>query len=88
MCHKRGRISLEYNYTGLPQHIKKDITFRRHCAMSVPDFIEDIKSSAMLLCTSGAVEDRVVAYNSGFKFSINKHAALQRKTIILRPNAP
>ena len=45
------------------QHSKKEITFRRHCAISVPDFTEDIKSSATLLCTSGAVDDPVEAYN-------------------------
>jgi len=57
-----------------PQHSKKEITFRRHCAISVPDFIEDIKSSAILLCTSGAVDDPVEAYNSGVTFLINRHA--------------
>jgi len=54
----------------------------------VPDFIKDIKSSATLLCTGGAVDDLVEAYNSGVKLLINKHAPLQRKTITLRPNAP
>jgi len=54
----------------------------------VPDFIEDIKLSATLLCTSGAVDDLVEAYNLGVKFLINKHGPLQRKIITLRPNAP
>jgi len=48
--------------------------------------MEDIKLSATLLCTSGAVDDPVEAYNSGVKFLINKHAPLQRKTITPRPN--
>jgi len=68
--------------------IVKRSTFRRHCAISVPDFTEDIKSSVTLLCTSGAVDDLVEAYNSGVKFLINKHAPLQRKTITLMPNVP
>ena len=70
------------------QHSKKEITFRRHCAISLSDFIEDIKSSATLLCTSCAVDNLVEAYYSGVKVLINKHAPLQRKTITLRPNAP
>ena len=71
-----------------PQRSKKEITFRRHCAISVPDFIKNTKSSAILLCTSGAVDDLVEAYNSDVKFLTNKHAPLQRETITLRPNAP
>ena len=51
-----------------PQHSKKQITFRRHFAISVPDFIEEIKSSATLLCTSGAIDNLVEACNSGVKF--------------------
>ena len=50
----------------------------------MPDFIEDIKSSATLLCINGAVDDLVEAYSSGVKFLINKHAPLQTKTITLR----
>jgi len=71
-----------------PQHSKKEITYRRHCVISVPDFIEDIKSYATLLCTCGAVDDLVEAYNSGVKLLINKHAPLQKKPITLSPNAP
>ena len=71
-----------------PQHSKKEITVCRHCAISVPDFIQNIKSSATLLCTGGAVDELVEACNSGVKFLINKHASLQRKTITLRTNAP
>ena len=71
-----------------PRHSKKEITFHRHCAIPVPDLIQDIKSSSTLLCRSGVVDDLVEAYNSGVKFLINKYAPLQRKTITLRPNAP
>ena len=63
-----------------PQHSKKEITFHRHCAIAVPDFTQDIKSS-------GAVNDLVETYNSGVKFLMDNHTPLQRKTITLRPNA-
>ena len=59
-----------------PHHSKKEISFHRHCASFMPDFIEDIKSSATLLCKSGAVDDLAEGYNSGVKFLINQHASL------------
>jgi hypothetical protein len=78
-------VTLDYTK---PLHIKKEITFRRHCAISLPEFMKDIETSTTLQCTSGTTDDLVDAYNSGIKVLIEKHAPLQRKIITLRPNAP
>ena len=71
-----------------PLQRKKEITFRRHCAISLPEFTKDIETSTTLQCTSATTDDLVDARNSGIKVLIEKHASLQRKIITLRPNAP
>ena len=73
---------------GKPGSIRKENTFRRLRAISVPDFIMDIEQMPRIQCTSGSLDDLVDAYNSGIRTLMDKHAPQQVKTITLRPNAP
>ena len=71
-----------------PASIRKEITFRKLRAISVPDFIKDIETSPCLQHTNGSVADLVEAYNTGISALIDKHAPQQVKSITLRPGAP
>ena len=59
-----------YKMLDYTKHIKKEITFRRHCASSLPEFMKDVETSTSLQCTSGTTDDLVDAYNSGIKVLI------------------
>ena len=50
-----------------PQHMKNEITFHRHCAIPLPEYMKDIETSNILRCTSGTTDNLVEAYNCSIK---------------------
>jgi len=71
-------------HTGL--HTKMEITFLRHCAISLPRVLNDIQSSATLLNTSGTIDDLLKHIHLLSKVFTELHAWLQSKIIVLKPN--
>ena len=62
------------------------MTFRKYRDIIVEDLINDLNTSAVLRNPKGSSEELVKVYNSEVQNIIDKHAPLQRKVILLRPN--
>ena len=62
------------------------MTFRKYRDIIVEDLINDLNTSAVLRNPKGSSEELVKVYNSKVQIIIDKHAPLQRKVILLRPN--
>ena len=62
------------------------MTFRKYRDIIVKDLINDLNASAVLCNPEGSSDELVKVYNSEVQTIIDKHAPLQTKDILLRPN--
>lgn len=67
---------------------KKSVTFRAMKKICVPDFVQDVKNSAVLATLDLPLDRLVESYDSGLTELVDKHAPLQQKLITPRPHAP
>ncbi|CAG2234132.1 unnamed protein product [Mytilus edulis] len=92
LCDNKGKpsgdhlaISSQINIAKPPKQ-RKTVTFRKYRDIVVKDLITDLNNSAVLCNPEGSSDELVKVYNSEVQIIIDKHAPLQTKDILLRPN--
>ena len=69
-----------------PANQRKSVSFRKYRNIVIDDLNNDILNSNALPNPSGSIDELVETYNTQLSAIIDKHAPVQSKTIILRPN--
>ena len=69
-----------------PPKIRSTVTCRKFRAIDLNDLSNDLLNSVPLQNPEGTLDALVQAYYTEISSIINKHAPLQSKSIILRPN--
>jgi hypothetical protein len=69
-----------------PANQRKSVSFRKYRNIVIDDLNNDILNSNALPNPTGSIYELVETYNTQLSAIIDKHAPVQSKTIILRPN--
>lgn len=69
-----------------PANQRKSVSFRKYRNIVIDDLKNDILNSNALQNPTGSIDELVETYNTQLSAIIDKHAPVQSKTIILRPN--
>ncbi|CAC5379890.1 CA [Mytilus coruscus] len=92
LCDNKGKpsgvhlaISSRLKFSNPPKQ-RKTVTFWKYRDIVVKDLITDLNNSAVLCNPEGSSDELVKVYNSEVQIIIDKHASLQTKDILLRPN--
>ena len=66
----------------------KEINFRKYKSINLETFMQDIKMSELVTNPKEDLEEQVDQYNHELSRILDKHAPIQKKKIILRPQSP
>ena len=69
-----------------PANQRKSVSFRKYRNIVIDDLKNDILNSNALQNPKGSIDELVETYNTQLSAIIDKHAPVQSKTIIMRPN--
>ena len=69
-----------------PPRQRKSLTIRRYKEINIDNFQTDINSSCLLHEQNASLDCEVDKYDSVLRNIIDKHAPVQTKLVILRPN--
>ena len=94
LCDSRGISSTDHRgiYSSLQMSAnstqRKTVSFRKLQNIELTECCKDITSTTANISGDNAVEQFVEVYNNDMRKLLDKHAPLQTKEIVLRPNAP